>query len=367
MANKGNSKNKINPALEAVRLAKIDLIKNPLFEPLMYSTYSYDSKEKHPTRWARCSSEGRIYLNSLRRAEPETWKYVLAHCLLHYGLGHFKSDKPYSKERNLACCLEVTRFLNDLKIGIPVPEMPTKEDWPSGNEEKVYSDLIEDGISPLLSGLGMGGLYEGDMVLVPQTVGTWVTRGGNWEEQLAIGLEAAIENAMEIASGRITTTLQPKNTQAQAAKDWFVNSYPLLGALASTFKLIEDPQICILLQISTAAISAESKEIYINPAAGLGGEELRFVMAHEFLHVALRHHARGESRDPYLWNIACDYVINDWLKEMNLGNMPDDCLWDKSLRGFSAESVYDTIVKDLRRHRRLGTFRGYGKGDILEP
>jgi hypothetical protein len=27
-------------------------------------------------------------------------------------------------------------------------------------------------------------------------------------------------------------------------------------------------------------------------------------------------------RDPYLWNVACDYVINGWLVEMGLGELP---------------------------------------------
>ena len=29
------------------------------------------------------------------------------------------------------------------------------------------------------------------------------------------------------------------------------------------------------------------------------------------------------ARDPYLWNVACDYVINGWLVEMGVGEMPD--------------------------------------------
>src|SRR5262249_34205336 len=31
----------------------------------------------------------------------------------------------------------------------------------------------------------------------------------------------------------------------------------------------------------------------------------RFVMAHELLHVGLRHDVRREGRDPYYWNVAC--------------------------------------------------------------
>jgi predicted metal-dependent peptidase len=38
---------------------------------------------------------------------------------------------------------------------------------------------------------------------------------------------------------------------------------------------------------------------------------MKFVMAHEFLHVGLRHDERQQGRDPFLWNVACDYAIND--------------------------------------------------------
>ena len=96
----------------------------------------------------------------------------------------------------------------------------------------------------------------------------------------------------------------------------------MLGALAAAFTLVEDARICGRLSITVAAVDAESKEIFINPAAGLDEYECRFVMAHELLHVGLRHQARCLGRDPYLWNVACDYVVNGWLVEMGLGLSP---------------------------------------------
>jgi len=50
-----------------------------------------------------------------------------------------------------------------------------------------------------------------------------------------------------------------------------------------------------------------------------------------------------------------------------VGHMPAvGCLYDPTLKGESAESIYDTLVTDLRRGRRLETLRGRGMGDILE-
>jgi len=84
-------------------------------------------------------------------------------------------------------------------------------------------------------------------------------------------------------------------------------------------------------------------------------EEAKFVMTHEFLHVGLRHTSRRQGRDAWYWNVACDYVINDWLLEMRVGQAPEQLgyLHDPSLRGQSAEEVYDKIVSDLRWMRKL--------------
>jgi predicted metal-dependent peptidase len=94
----------------------------------------------------------------------------------------------------------------------------------------------------------------------------------------------------------------------------------------------------------------------------------RFVLAHEMLHAALRHGDRIGGRDPYLWNVAADYVINGWLVEMGVGEMPEGLLYDPDLAGLSAEAVYDRVATDLRRLRKLATLRGTGLGDVLgEP
>ncbi len=63
----------------------------------------------------------------------------------------------------------------------------------------------------------------------------------------------------------------------------------------------------------------------------------------------------------------CDYIINSWLVEMAVGQMPGmGLLYDPELKGESAEAIYDRMATDLRRFRKLGTFRGVGVGDILD-
>ncbi len=83
------------------------------------------------------------------------------------------------------------------------------------------------------------------------------------------------------------------------------------------------------------------------------------------LHVGLRHDMRRLGRDPYLWNVACDFAINAWLTEMRIGQMPESALLDPQLAGLSAEDIYHLIVSDLRRFRKLATLRGQGLRDMV--
>jgi predicted metal-dependent peptidase len=77
------------------------------------------------------------------------------------------------------------------------------------------------------------------------------------------------------------------------------------------------------------------------------------------LHAGLNHAGRRAGRDPMLWNVACDFVINDWLVGLNLGQPPrDGLLYDEELRGLPAEEIYLRLAADLRVRRRLATLRG---------
>lgn len=110
-----------------------------------------------------------------------------------------------------------------------------------------------------------------------------------------------------------------------------------------------------------------NQEIYIHPSAHLSLDEMKFVLAHELLHAGLCHHERRQGRDAYYWNVACDYVINDWLVEMAIGDMPKvGILYDPDLKGLSAEDIYDRIVTDLRTYRKLYTLRGREGKDMID-
>jgi len=340
--------------------------KHPLFYPLRRKAHiRQDKNDEKPADWfAFVTSDGDIHCNLKRRLEPEQWARVLAHCLLHLGMEHFK-EKEHPLLWNMACDCVVEKFLSDLKFGKPVYDSRLPPG--SNDEERLYQRLLEDAKVAEYSGFGTAGGHAPDMRSESQT--RYWSNSLQWEKLFAAGLSAAVRSAVRVAAGEqealSTDPNESPHSAASRAKQWFISSYPLLGAIAANFKLIEESQVCQHMEITIAAISPALSEIYINPLYYLSAEETRFVMAHEFLHAALRHDARQAWRDAYLWNVACDYVINQWLTEMGVGERPDGLLYDEQFKGMNAEAIYDRIVTDMRTYRKLATLRGVGLGDIL--
>lgn len=363
------------------------LRRHPLFAPLSARADWLQTPERSlcpPAGWALVTSSGSVHLNPGQRGSPDEWAWVGAHSLLHLGFGHLAArhcvgwtagaglarDTGFDEAWNAAACLAANRFLGHLKIGRPPQGLggPTPFDHlvaTMGAED----DLCErfratpgQALPPGLSGSGTGG-PGGDL----RWNGERAQGGPSWTDLLAEGLAAAVSAAVDVAGGAAEGLAGGRGhkTRWQLARSWLVASYPLLGGLAAAFTLVEDAELCRRNAISVAAIAPAAAELYVNPLCGLAQDECRFVVAHELLHAGLRHDSRGAGRDPWLWNIACDFVINGWLTEMEVGTPPEGLLYDKALQGLSAEEVYDRIATDLRRFRKLATLRGVGLGDVL--
>ncbi|MFI5728605.1 hypothetical protein ACIA49_00695 [Kribbella sp. NPDC051587] len=312
--------------------------------------------------WATIDSNGQLLAHSTRRATPTEWTWVFAHLLIHLGLGHAERDRPAPDQAaSAACDTAVNHFLHSLKLGTPVVELPSE--FPSVDEDVLARRWRRTGVPGEYAGLGVAGGQTD--VLIERWTG-W-GKPPNWSELFAAGLSDAAAAAVDVAGGA-RSSLSGRGAvrnEWDLALRWFVSSYPLLGAIASTMTVVAEAELARGWDIHVAAVNASVGEIYVNPLCGLTQNEWRFVMAHEMLHAALRHGERVGGRDPYLWNIAADLVINGWLLEMGVGTMPDGALHDPVLKGMSAEEVYDRVATDLRRYRKLATLRGTGLGDVL--
>jgi predicted metal-dependent peptidase len=314
----------------------------------------------------RVDSEAVLHAHPDRMADPEAWAWALAHAVLHLGFGHVPAAKGTREQPDhcelAARCVVVNRFLLGFPIGTAPDHLPAA--YPDGDEERLAARWRRDGVPAVYERCGTA---AGEADLFLQEWRGWYGQPPDHQLAFATALTRTVSAAMDMAGGR-RDSLDGKPAPRrpwERALSWFVSSYPLLGGIASGITLVADAELARAHGISVAAVNAEAGEIYVNPLRRFDDEEWRFVLAHEMLHAALRHGDRCGGRDPYLFNVACDYVINGWLEEMRVGTMPEGLLYDKELAGLSAEEVYDRIAVDLRRMRRQATLRGKGLGDVL--
>lgn len=114
---------------------------------------------------------------------------------------------------------------------------------------------------------------------------------------------------------------------------------PFFGTLALFLEHRLDPSI------PTAATDGHS--VFFNPQFinSLSREELDAVMVHELLHAALLHVTRRKDRDPLIWNIAADIVVNGIIRSESALRLPKDAHIDPTLEKHEVEEVYDCLTK----------------------
>ena len=94
---------------------------------------------------------------------------------------------------------------------------------------------------------------------------------------------------------------------------------------------------------------------------GQSDPAIRFVLCHEILHCVGDHMSRRGSRDPLLWNYACDYAINpilnveivggafEWPANLDGSRMG---LYEEKYEGMKAEDIYDLLVGDKQQQEK---------------
>lgn len=357
--------------------------------PLFGYCYCYlrnDGRNLGKNVYATVSSKGEILLNENMYLQPKQWAYVIAHAKLHLAFGHFDAEKmpgytitdTTGKSSwktdfipllwNMACDIYIDKFLADIKFGQSIHEnIETMFSGSLDDEIQIYNQLLEQNITGSNNAFGTAAIGALDMkgLEAPLVYDDSKGQFNHYTKGFSEALARSVSKAVSTAAGLDNTSEKYLSPGIQAAK-WFMNHYPLLGGLASHFKIIEDYSYCQKNNIQIAAIDVTLGELYLNPTAALSFEELKFVLAHEYLHAGLMHHNRCNGRNHYLWNVACDFVINGWLNELQVGTMPEvGLLYDVSLKGMSAESIYDLMLSDIRKYEKINTFRGYHKGDII--
>lgn len=119
-----------------------------------------------------------------------------------------------------------------------------------------------------------------------------------------------------------------------ALKRKMLVKYPFFGSVVASVGYKENKDI------PTADTDGET--IYYNPEylEGLSVEEQTFIFAHEVCHIAFNHILRSEGKNPELWNIATDGVINQFLKRDGLKMAPGVVDMAEAIN-YDAEQLYE--------------------------
>jgi predicted metal-dependent peptidase len=122
--------------------------------------------------------------------------------------------------------------------------------------------------------------------------------------------------------------------------------HPFFGNMATRLKIQPADDWC-----PTAA--TDGRNLYYNTQFfnAMSNKEIEFVIAHEILHCVYDHFSRREHRDPKLYNIAADYIVNNLLVRDRIGAKPKliDCFQDFRYEGWSSEEVYDELFKNAKK------------------
>ena len=138
-------------------------------------------------------------------------------------------------------------------------------------------------------------------------------------------------------------TVQDLNARLKGIQLRIRGDHPFFGTLA----LFAD--FVISDQVETAA--TDGKKIWFNPAyiRRLGRKSLCGLFIHELMHLALRHADRRHSRDPQLWNVAADVVVNGMIRSGTDHSFPVGGVEMPKLAHLSVDEVYEQLCSG--RHK----------------
>lgn len=77
-------------------------------------------------------------------------------------------------------------------------------------------------------------------------------------------------------------------------------------------------------------------------------EAVAFVLVHELLHIILKHPKRVKNKNRKVFNVACDYIVNELTLEwgFNKGNLENILLSEHVIFQHSAEQLYSSLIKN---------------------
>ena len=130
-----------------------------------------------------------------------------------------------------------------------------------------------------------------------------------------------------------------------ALKKKMLVKYPFFGSVVASVGYKENKDI--------QTVGTDGETIYYNPEylEGLSVEEQTFIFAHEVCHIAFNHILRSEGKNPELWHIATDGVINQFLKRDGLKMAPGVVDMAEAIN-YDAEQLYEKLLQEKQQRQQ---------------
>jgi predicted metal-dependent peptidase len=363
-------KNDISEWREACRDGYQKVISHPVFAGFSnHAHFLIDGQyAKCPTNLPLTVDQyGYVFARPQKDWTEDIWAYNIAICFIHLGFDHFKhySDDPYF---HAASFIEASRFLNGIKFISATAQSEIPDHIPKKNLANLLPWLKDQSTKEEVLSFTQYPFQSSGFCMLADKLPFQLFKPVDFPVVFSEGIQYAIDVSLDVAAGRrsdITSKITKHQSKGDKARSWLLANYPLLSGLAAYFELVESVDICRSLGVAVGMIDVGNKKVYINPLAGLNDDEYIWVLAHEYLHAGLNHCARMDEREPYIWNVACDFAINSWLEQLRIGQRPQiGVMFDTEFNGWSAERIYDHLTQHMRVLRKWVTLSGEGVLDM---
>ena len=130
----------------------------------------------------------------------------------------------------------------------------------------------------------------------------------------------------------------------QSIKRKMLVKYPFFGSVVANVEYKQNTGI--------ETSETDSKVVYYNPKFldTLRVDEQIFIFAHEICHIAFNHILRSEGKNPFIWNIATDAVINAFLKRDGLKMVAGGVDIADAIN-YDAEQLYEKLFQERKQQK----------------
>lgn len=149
------------------------------------------------------------------------------------------------------------------------------------------------------------------------------------------------------------------NLLMQRVKTQTVIFYPFFASLALHMPVYETDRVPTM---ATDGVNVLYNQDWVEKVRDSDGEAaLVGVYVHEVMHAALLHTSRGKTYIHEIFNMACDYVVNNMITNSKL-TMPQGVLINHEWDDLSAEQIYYLLLKEIEEERQDESGSGSGDG-----